>query len=72
MPAGEPIQITLVRSRVTQRGLFVDSNLNVYSLDELLFWAKRRTPFVIVEESTGEDLTQLILAHRSGAGRGGL
>jgi hypothetical protein len=61
MLTDEPIQITLVRSRVTQRALFVDSNLNTYSRDELLFWAKRRTPFVIVKESTGEDITRVIL-----------
>jgi hypothetical protein len=61
MLTGEPIQITLVRSKITQCSLFVDSNLNTYSLGELVFWARRRTPFVIVEESTGEDITRVIL-----------
>jgi polyhydroxyalkanoate synthesis regulator protein len=68
MRTGEPIQITFKRCKVTQRGLFVDSNFNIYSLNELLSWAERETPFVIVDESTGEDITRLILDHGSDAG----
>ena len=67
MPTSEPLRIMLVRCKVTQRSLFVDTNHNIYSRNELLSWAKRKIPFIIVDENTGEDITRLLLDHEEAA-----
>lgn len=62
MPANEPLRITFMRSRIAPRAFLVDTNLDVHSLEELRVRAARHADFVIIDESTGEDVTQIVLA----------
>ena len=62
MPASEPLRITFMRSRVAQRGFLVDADLNLYSLEELRTRAADSADFVIIDESTSEDVTRILLA----------
>lgn len=62
MTKGDAIRITFMRSRLTPRAFLVDSNLDVHSLEELREWAARKVDFVVVDESSGEDVTRVLLA----------
>jgi hypothetical protein len=62
MPLTEPIRITFMRSRVAPRAVLVDSNLDPHSLEELRDWAKRGVDFVVIDESSGDDVTRILLA----------
>jgi hypothetical protein len=64
MPSHRPIRITFMRSRVTPRAFLIDANLDLHSLEELRAWARRKKAFVIIDGSTGEDITRILLAHR--------
>jgi hypothetical protein len=57
MSSHKPIRITFVRSRVTPRAFLIDANLDLHSLEELRSWPRRKKAFVIVDGSTGEDIT---------------
>ena len=62
MPSTEPIRITFMRSRVAPRAFLFDSNLDTYSLEELRDWAARGVDFIVIDESSGEDVTRILLA----------
>jgi hypothetical protein len=62
MPLTEPIRITFMRSRVAPRVFLFDANLDPRSLEELRDWAKRGIDFVVIDESSGEDVTRILLA----------
>ena len=62
MPASEPLRVAFMRSRIAQRGFLVDANLDLYSLEELRTRAAHGADFVIIDESTGEDVTRILLA----------
>jgi hypothetical protein len=62
MPLTEPIRITFMRSRVGPRAFLFDANLDPRSLEELRDWAKRGLDFVVIDESSGEDVTRILLA----------
>lgn len=64
MPSHGPIRITFIRSRVSSRAFLIDANLDLHSLEELRTWARRKKAFVIIDGSTGEDVTRILLAHR--------
>jgi hypothetical protein len=64
MSSHEPIRITFMRSRVTTRAFLIDPNLDLHSLEELRGWARRKKAFVIIDGSTGDDITRILLAHR--------
>jgi hypothetical protein len=65
MSSSEPIRIAFMRTSSAPGAILVDSNLRLHSILELRVWAERKKTFVIIDESTGEDVTQLLLAHRS-------
>jgi hypothetical protein len=63
MSSRRPIRITFMRSRVSPRAFLIDANLDLHSLEELRAWARRKKAFVIIDGSTGEDITRILLAH---------
>jgi len=51
-----------MRSRLAPRAFLVDANLDLHSLEELRDWAARKVDFIAVDESSGEDITRVLLA----------
>ena len=62
MAQNEPMRITFMRSRLAPRAFLVDANLDLHSLEELRDWAARKVDFIAVDESSGEDITRVLLA----------
>jgi hypothetical protein len=62
MTQDEPVRITFMRSRLAPRAFLVDANLDLHSLDELRDWAARKVDFIVVDETSGEDITRVLLA----------
>ena len=62
MDRNGPIRITFIRSRLAPRAFLVDTNLDLHSLEELRDWAARKVDFIVVDESSGEDITRVLLA----------
>ena len=50
------------RSRIDPRAVLVDERLNLRSLEELRGWAARNIPFKVIDPTTGEDITRILLA----------
>jgi hypothetical protein len=58
----DPLPSIFERSRIDQRAVLVDDQLNLRSLDELRDWAARNVPFQVLDSATGEDITRILLA----------
>ena len=56
------MRIMFMRSRLAPRAFLVDTNLDLHSLEELRDWAARKVDFIVVDESSGEDITRVLLA----------
>ena len=57
-----PIVVTFERSRIHERAVLVDDQLNLRSLEELRRWAALNRPFKVIDTATGEDITRVLLA----------
>jgi hypothetical protein len=62
MAPKEPVRVFFIRSRLAPRAFLVDSNLDLHSLEELRDWAARKVDFIVLDESSGEDITRVLLA----------
>lgn len=62
MSQDEPVRITFNRSRLEPRAFLVDTNLDIHSLEELRHWAARKVDFIVLDESSGHDVTRVLLA----------
>lgn len=62
MSQDEPVRITFFRSRLEPRAFLVYTNLDIHSLEELRHWAARKVDFIVLDESTGHDVTRVLLA----------
>ena len=58
----EPIVLKFVRCHINQIGIFVDSNLDSWSLSDLHGWAGRGVRFSVIDVDTDEDVTRIVLA----------
>ena len=62
MSQNEPVRITFMRSRLGPRAFLIDSNLEIYSIEELRDMAARKVDFVVIDETSGDDVTRVLLA----------
>ena len=58
----KPRTVIFQRSRIDPRAVLVDERLNLRSLEELRGWAARNIPFKVIDPTTGEDITRILLA----------
>jgi hypothetical protein len=58
----EPIILKFVRCHINQIAIFVDSNLDWWSLSDLREWAGRGVMFTVIDADTDEDMTRIVLA----------
>ena len=58
----EPIVLKFVPCQINQIGIFVDSNLDSWSLSDLHGWAGRGVRFSVIDVDTDEDVTRIVLA----------